>query len=98
MNVFVCSTQADAVAYQTSVDAALGYPREGVEVGAGAFHVSKAEARTYHQAGILKHPTLAFWAYLDGPALGDAHGIAHPPSSTLQALDATWFPPVVGVL
>lgn len=96
MTALVCVTQIDANKYQSDVDVAQGYPKDGVDIGGGV-HASKAESRTYHQAIVMKHPTTSSWAYLDDTTIGDAKGVVKPPGSMMQVLDATWFP-VVAVI
>lgn len=98
MTALVCLTLADAQAYQAAVDTKVGYPRDGVDIGAG-IHASKAEGRTYHHAAVLPHPTLPQAAYLDNTALGDdttggKQAVAKPVGAVVQALDATWTPAV----
>jgi hypothetical protein len=97
MNALVCLTLADAQKYQSDVDAKIGgYPHDGVDVGGGV-HATAAEGRTYHYAGVLKHPTLSIAAYLDNTAVGDdvstgKAAVAKPVGSSVQTLDATWTP------
>lgn len=95
MNAYIFSTQAGAQACQTQVDAALGYPKAGVEVG-GGIHVKDPNTggpfvtQTYNN--VLKHPTLAEWAY---PTDATATAILAPNAVALglpapTALDSTW--------
>jgi len=101
MTALVCLTLADATLYQAAIDVKQGYPRDGVDIG-GGIHASKAEGRTYHQAGTLKHPTLSTAAYLDDTALGDdtqggKQAVAKPLGSAVAMLTPDWFPAVVVV-
>lgn len=94
MTALICLSSTDANKYQSDVDAAQGYPKDGIDIG-GGIHASKAESRTYHQANVMKHPVNAVWAYLDDTTIGDAKGVAKPVGATVQVLDATWFPAAV---
>lgn len=83
--------QADADAYSAAIDVKLGYPRNGVDIGAG-IHAPQVVSRTLRYGAVLKHPVLAKWAYFPEDATVDAQGVALPIGATdNQTLDATWF-------
>jgi hypothetical protein len=90
MNAYVTATQANALSWQATVDASQGYPKAGVDVGAG-IHVPPAQSITLTYFVPFEHPTLAEWAYLadavSSPALVGASALPIP-----TLLDATWFP------
>lgn len=93
MTAIVCLAQSDADTYSAAVDAKLGYPKPGVNIG-GGIHVPPAQSVTTRYADVQKHPTLAQWSYPDDAAVIGA-AIALPVGATVQALDATWAPAVV---
>lgn len=94
MTAIVCALQADADSYSATIDAKLGYPKDGIDIG-GGIHATKLESRTLRHNKVLKHPTLANWAY-PRDAIETAQAVALPLGATVQVLDATWFPAVVG--
>jgi len=83
---YVVKTDLAAIqAIQAKLDAALGYPKEGVKVG-GGLHASKAESTTLHHAPILKHPTRNEWAL-------QVQGVTqHVPEETPVKLTEDWKP------
>lgn len=92
MSAIVFTQQSDADAYSAAVDAKLGYPRPGVDMG-GGLHAPPAQGATTRYGGVQKHPTLTLWAYPNDPAVAAA-AIALPVGATVQVLDATWTPAV----
>lgn len=94
MNATVFVALADVQAYGAAVDAAIGYPRDGVDMGAGP-HVAKSASRTTQYSAPIKHPTLSLWAYPIDPQVQTVAArvaLPVPISATVQTLDATWFP------
>jgi len=95
MTGIVYLSQAPADAQSTSVDVALGYPRDGVDVG-GGIHCTPAQSRTYRHAQVIQHPTLLQWAYpvdaINSPVISPVV------LATAVVLDTTWFPasPITG--
>jgi len=92
MDAYVFASQAAAQACADAVDAQLGYPKAGTNVGSGV-HVAPAFVTQTYQT-VIAHPTLALWAYpsdaVNGPALAaNAITLSLP---TVQTLDATWTP------
>lgn len=62
MRAIVFATQAAALAGIASLDAVLGYPRDGVDIGGGV-HAPAAASRTATWAIALPHPTdVTKWA------------------------------------
>lgn len=92
MTAIVCLAQSDADTYSAAIDAKLGYPKPGVDIG-GGIHVPPAQSVTVRYGLVQKHPTLAQWAYPDDAAVIGA-AIALPVGATVQLLDATWTPAV----
>ena len=88
MTAVVCVTQVDATNYAAQVDAALGYPRNSVDHGAG-LHTSSAKTLRYQD--VIKHPTLSQWAFPRDAQVA-ALPVAIPVGATVQTLDASWFP------
>lgn len=92
MTGIVCDSLAKAQAFSAAINAKVGYPSDGVNIG-GGIHASAAEARTLRHADIIAHPTLPQWAYPQDPVeIGAA--VALPVNATVQTLDASWFPVV----
>ena len=91
---YVLPTLAAATtSLQPAVDAAMGYPRAGLDIG-GGIHVPAAQSVTQTYFSPIKHPTLSEWAYVyDSEVAGivgpNAVGWGLPAPVTL---DATWFP------
>ncbi len=90
MNSIVCLLQSDADGYSSAIDAKLGYPKPGVDIG-GGIHAPPAQSVTVRYGAVQKHPTLALWAYPDDAAVVAA-AIALPIGAVVQVLDATWIP------
>jgi len=94
ITAYVFSTLSAAQACQAPVDAALGYPSTGVNVGNGPWVNPPVVTETY--AVPVQHPTLQLWAYpadsvtvpiLSDPATAAALNLPAP-----TTLDATWTP------
>lgn len=94
MTAAVFVTRADADAYSAAVDARLGYPKPGIDVGGGK-HVPPPQSATARYGDVQKHPTLAQWAYPSDPVV-TAAAVALPGGAVVQPLDATWAP-VTGI-
>lgn len=89
INAYIATSLAQAQGWAAVVDLALGYPKQGTQVGGGK-HVSVITT-TYDT--ILPHPTLAQWAYVSDQVTS---GILAPNAVNLLlpapvALDTTWF-------
>jgi hypothetical protein len=89
MTGLVYLSQAPADAQSASVDAALGYPRDGVDIGGGV-HCTPAQSRTVRHAQVIQHPTLAQWAY---PIDAVNSPVINPVVlATAVVLDTSWCP------
>lgn len=92
---YVFTVQSKANALPPIMDAHLGYPKTGVNVGDGLHVVPTFVTQTY--AAVLTNPTTGTsWAY---PADSVVVPIVAPNAVTLglpapAALDATWAPAV----
>jgi hypothetical protein len=93
MNGLSCLTLSDANTYRAATDTAAGYPKDGINIG-GGIHASVAEGRTYHQANVLPHPTLALAAVVPWDAAMIGLAVAPPAGATVQIMDASWIPVV----
>jgi hypothetical protein len=93
MTAYVFSSMVDATSFSASMDARLGYPKAGVNIGPG-LHASIAEGTTLRHGEVVQHPTLMAWRYPDdGPVKTEiGKGLVLPITATEQTLDATWFP------
>jgi hypothetical protein len=94
INGYIFTSLASAQACQAAVDAALGYPRVGVNVGAGV-HVPPFTTQTY-AAPVQNFADAAQWAYV---ADGITSPVLAPNAVTLglpapTAIAATWYAPV----
>ena len=92
MVAYVFSSQAAAQACAAAVDAHLGFPKTGSDVGGGTHVVPTFITQTYQT--VIPHPTLSLWAY---PADGNTNPVLMPNAVTLglpasQTLDSTWTP------
>lgn len=91
MMLCVCSTQAAAQALSDAVDAALGYPRAGVDIGGGV-HAPASQSVTARYSYIIQHPTQPLWGYMvDGVPAPTLAVLAAPAA---QAATAAWTAPV----
>ena len=89
------ATLKAAQAFAKKVNAALGYPKIGVDIGDGE-HAAADETATTDYASVLAHPSGTQWAYVaDGNTtpLMDA-----ATSATVAELDSSWFPVPAGFL
>lgn len=57
--VFIDKKNAESL--RAEIDAKLGYPKDGVNVG-GGIHVSVEQGRTLHAYPIVEHPKLQIYA------------------------------------
>lgn len=96
MTGIVFLSQAAADAAGTAYDVRLGYPRAGVDVGAG-LHAPPATSATLRAADVLKHPTLPQWAYQESDEILSARAVVGLRGGVEQVLDATWLPTVLAV-
>lgn len=93
INAFVATSLAQAQSWATAVDASLGLPKPGVEVG-GGIHAPDPNTggpfvtQTYFI--ILPHPTLAQWAYI-ADVISTPIVVGVTPTATSTLLDSTWF-------
>lgn len=75
----VFTTEATAQAFADSVDAALGFPREESPATAqrmgGGRHVPWERVRTETHGEVIKHPTLAQWAYTTDDVVRAINGL-----------------------
>jgi hypothetical protein len=81
--------QLSAQTRSSSLDAAMGYPANGVPLGPG-LHAPPAGARTLRYSAPIKHPTLSSWAL---PL--DARATAYLTAAELAAvvtLGTDWTP------
>lgn len=79
----VFTVQADANSYASQCDAALGYPRTGVNIGGGQHGPSTS---TTKRQKVLTHPTLPLWAYLAAPDI-QALPVVVPITGAVQTID-----------
>jgi hypothetical protein len=94
MNVYAFPTQAAAQACQAAVDAHIGFPVAGHDVGPGA-HAPAAQSRTTTYSVPFQNATTLQWGYL---ADATTTPILAPQAVALGlpapvAVDATWYPP-----
>jgi hypothetical protein len=91
MNHIVFPSLALANLFAANIDAEIGYPKPGVNVG-GGIHVAPLFVTQRHGA-IFKHPTLNEWAYPDDAAVVSRRGrVPLPPQAQSRVLGADWFP------
>lgn len=92
MRAITSATLADLEAVQQKLDAALGYPIYGVDIGGGV-HAPPEQSRTLRRADIIAHPKLAQWALpVDGV---DAKLLTAQKLVTVLVADADWKPVAV---
>lgn len=87
--VFSDKTSADAI--QAKIDAAYGYPRDGVDIG-GGIHVHPSLSRTLHAQAVIAHPDGKQFAAVTDDV--DSSKLAAQDKTAVDAavtLDATWF-------
>lgn len=101
MMALVFTVQADANGYSAAVDAKLGYPKPGVDIG-GGIHVPPAQSVTVRYGNVFPHPTLPQWMYPDNPTQPSVEPnvtkqVPVPVTASEQTIDATWFPTAVAV-
>lgn len=70
MRASVFTSEAAAAAFVADLDRALGYPRDGVNIGGGV-HAPAEQSRTLTHAIPLKHPTRDEWAVPVGPRVAE---------------------------
>lgn len=92
MNIVQTLTQADAIALQAAVDAQLGYPKNGVDVG-GGLHVPAAQSRTTTAAAPMQKAASVIWGLPIGSDMVAVIGAAVPlpGGAAVVALDNTWL-------
>lgn len=87
MNAIVFTTRNAAFTYAASIDTSFGYPRNGVRMR-GARNVGT----TTRYQGVLKHPTLNLWAYVEDPIVHwKIRSFPVVPPATRQELNASWI-------
>ena len=69
MKAVVSSSQAALLALAAKLDAALGYPKAGLDFGDG-IHAPPGQTVTLTYTFVFKHPTLASYALFHDPAVG----------------------------
>jgi len=91
MTELVSGVQADLTTLAANVDARLGYPSNGVNIG-GGIHAAPAQSRTIRHGQVIRHPTLSQWRYPWDQRVQDEvpRGLNIPPSATPTVLDGTW--------
>lgn len=82
--------QASASALQSAVDAQLGLPKAGVNVGGGIHVTPLFVTLTYAQP--IQNKSSLQWAYLADPTTQAALAAAAVAAPAPVALDATWTP------
>lgn len=94
MSSIVFTLQSDAQSFASAVDAKLGYPRAGVNVGGG---IHGPSVTTQRHSDVLQHPTLPQWAFLayDATAQGVVNASVNPvpvpaTGTIVASLDASW--------
>lgn len=85
MNAIIFLNLLDAEEFESSVDAAMGYPKGGVDMGGGIF---APHTQTLHASYIQPHPTESKWAYM----VFDEIIQTLPPEKTVVELTNDWFP------
>lgn len=85
----VFQQRADAEALLARLDATLGYPRAGVDIGAG-IHVPATESRTLHHTHVREHPSRLEWAVpIDAAASAQ---LSPAERARVASLPADWQP------
>ena len=82
----VFTDENSANAALTNLNALMGYPREGVNIGGGV-HADAHASRTLSVSSVQKHPTLQKWSVLLPPSAPAAY------RAQSVVLDETWNPP-----
>jgi hypothetical protein len=83
------ATLAAAMRFATQVNAALGYPRRGTDIGDGE-HADAIASETTDYASVLAHPSGSQWAYVADDNTTPLMTTAT--AATVAELDASWFP------
>ncbi|NBW08766.1 MAG: hypothetical protein EBR82_12155 [Caulobacteraceae bacterium] len=89
MKAAVFSSLTSALAFASSVDAALGYPEPGTDIGGGQ-HADGAQAQSTAYSSVIIHPTKALWAYVADAVTLPIMDAAT--AATVVDLDSTWWP------
>lgn len=85
MNAIIFLNLLEAKEFEASMDAALEYPKGGIDMGSGIF---APETQTLHASYIQPHPTQSKWAYM---VFDDIVQIL-PHGKTVVELTNDWFP------
>lgn len=86
MLAIVFNDKTVALKYGADVDAALGYPKAGLDIG-GGIHVAPALSMTVRHNQVLEKPvTKDAWAY-PSDAIST---VAKTPPKPPETLDASW--------
>lgn len=93
MKAIVFPDRASFDAYSAKVDAALGYPKAGVDVGGGV-HALPSQSVTQRWADPIEHPTQkGTFAYcVDGLDTTKLAKSESDQAATAQVLTADWTP------
>lgn len=92
---WVFTSQAQVLALRSAVDAAMGFPKAGVDVG-GGIHAPPAETQTVHYMGTVANGpagSATAWAYpvdANNSAAVAQCGTQTAPGVSDPTLDATW--------
>ena len=68
MTGLIVNNFGHATAILARVNARLGYPKAGVDIG-GGLHATALQSMTTSHASVRAHPTLSLWAIQGGPEL-----------------------------
>lgn len=89
----VFASRPQATKFASDVDAELGLPLDGVDMGPGP-HAPKALTRSVRFAELRKHPVRSEWAYPDMPLIkGKRDRVPVPPGAVVKELEPDWTPP-----
>ena len=94
---FRFDSEKNAVAFGAAVDSALGYPREGVNVGAGVHAPEALSVTSSFYGPPRKHPTLEQWAFPYADDVGKLIEVTPElgKGAVLEERDPSWDPPPV---
>lgn len=84
MKVIIRRQRSELEAIAAELDARLGYPFDGIDIGGGV-HAPPEQSRTLRRADVIKHPSLNQWALPVDQGVADALAARADAATTVDA-------------